>query len=81
MVRSCPASQPHRVFLDGCVKSPRLGLLLAPLGGESGLLLLEGIAVVFRGLRRRCGRGLVGGRFELHLDPGGGGEEGVSGEK
>ena len=41
--------QALKVCLDGRVESLGLGLLLSPLGGEAGHLLLEGYAVV--GLR------------------------------
>ena len=38
--------QPRQVLLDGGVQPACFGLLLAPLGGEAGHLLLEGFAVV-----------------------------------
>ncbi len=44
--------QPGQVVLDGRVQPLRLGLLLPPLGGEPGHLLLEGFPVVL--LRRRA---------------------------
>ena len=42
--------QPFEIRLDCRVKSLRLSLLLAPLGGEAGHLVLEGYAVVRLGL-------------------------------
>ena len=41
--------QPIQVFLDSGIQQPRFGLLLTPLGGEAGHLLLEGFAVVLLG--------------------------------
>ena len=50
--RLAAKSQALKVRLDLRVQSPGLGLLLPPLGGESGHLVLEGFAVV--GLRLRA---------------------------
>ena len=45
-----PYQTPARqVLLDSGIQPARFGLLLAPLGGEAGHLLLEGFAVVFLG--------------------------------
>ena len=41
--------QPIQVFLDSGIQPLRFGLLLAPLAGEAGHLLLERFAVVFLG--------------------------------
>ena len=54
----CTKPQPRQILLDCGVQPPRLGLLLAPLLGETGHLLLEGLAVV---LLRRCADVAAGG--------------------
>ena len=60
--------------LDGCVKPPRSACCWRHWVVRRAFFLLEGIAVVFLGgCAYVAAGGLVRGRFELNLDPGGGG--------